>query len=64
VKRIDELGDGDLGREVHQEVDVVVLAVELHQLTFEVHAHRPHDLLHTRQMNIGKHPVRNSADQF
>jgi hypothetical protein len=38
-------------------MDMVVLAVELHQLALEVRAHRPHDLLHARQMNIGEHLV-------
>ena len=50
LERVDQLGQGDLRREVHQQVDVVVLAVELDQLALEVRAHGPHDLLHARQV--------------
>ena len=57
LEAVDQLGHGDLRREVHQQVDVVVLAVELHQLGFEVLADGPHDLFAARQVGVGEHLV-------
>jgi hypothetical protein len=39
-----ESGDGDRGRVVHEQVDVIAFAVELPQLRAEVGAHVAHDL--------------------
>jgi len=44
LERVDQLGQGNLGREVHWQVDVVGLAVELDQLALEVLTHRAEDL--------------------
>ncbi len=54
VIRVPEIGSCPMsaGREVDQEVDVVVLAVELDQLAFEVGADGPHDLFHARQVGV------------
>ena len=49
---VDQLGQGSFRREVHEQVDVVVLAVELDQLAFEVGADGPHDLFHARQVGV------------
>src|SRR5690606_37592851 len=57
LEGVHQLGHGDLRREVHEEVDVVVLAVELDQLGLEVLAHGPHDLLAPRQVPVGEDRV-------
>ena len=57
LEAVDQLGQGDLGWEVDEQVDVVVLAVELDQLGLEVGAHRPHDLLHPGQVPVAEHLV-------
>jgi hypothetical protein len=44
LEAVDQLGDGDLRRVVHQEVDVIAFAVELLEFRFEVLAHLAHDL--------------------
>ncbi|GAA0429823.1 hypothetical protein Aca07nite_38380 [Actinoplanes capillaceus] len=44
-----------LGREVDQQVHVVVLAVERGRLRAEVGADFPHDLLHSGQEPVGEH---------
>src|SRR2546425_10181252 len=44
LEAVDQFRDGDLGRVVHQEVDVIAFAVELLQLRLEVLAHLAHDL--------------------
>src|SRR5690606_27951364 len=54
LEAVDQFGHGDLRREVHEQVDVVVLAVELHQFGLEVLTHGPHDLLAPRQVPIGE----------
>jgi hypothetical protein len=38
-------------------MDVIVLAVELHELALEVLAYGPHDLLHAPKMNVLEHLV-------
>jgi hypothetical protein len=43
---VDEFRQGDLGWEVHQQMYMVVLAVELDQFGVEVGAHRTHELFH------------------
>lgn len=43
-KAIDQRRDGDLGGVVHQEVDVVILAVEFHEFSLEVGTHPGEDL--------------------
>ncbi|GAA3227539.1 hypothetical protein GCM10020216_043270 [Nonomuraea helvata] len=40
LQRADEFGQGDLGRVVNQQADVVVLALELAQFDLEVGAYR------------------------
>jgi ribosomal protein S15P/S13E len=39
LERVYEAGDGQLGRILHQEVDMVILAVELQQLNPHLLAH-------------------------
>jgi len=41
LQAVDQLGQADLGRVVHQQMDVVLLAVELAQLHLEVFANIP-----------------------
>jgi hypothetical protein len=50
---------------VHEQVYVIVLAVELLQLGLEVRAHLPHDLLATRQHGVrhGLAPVLRDKNQ-
>jgi hypothetical protein len=50
---------------VHQQVDVVMLAVELAQLGTEVGAHVSHDLLAAFQDLVGEHstPILGYEDQ-
>ena len=57
LEGVHQLGHGDLRREVHEEVDVVVRAVELDQLGLEVLAHGLHDLLAPRQVPVGEDRV-------
>ncbi len=57
LEGVHQPGHGDLRREVHEEVDVVVLAVELDQLGLEVLAHGPHDFLAPRQVPVAEDGV-------
>lgn len=54
LEGVDQLGELDLGRVVHEQVDMVLFAVELLQLGFEVGAHLSHDLLAARQHLVGE----------
>jgi putative transposase len=54
LEAVDKPGQGDLGRKVHEQVHVVVLAVELLQLALEVRAHVPHDLLKPLKVRPGE----------
>jgi putative transposase len=65
LQRVHESRQRDLGREVHQQVDVVGLAVELGQFAFEVGAHVAHDLLRPLWVPPGEHliPVLHSEHQ-
>ena len=38
LEAVHEVGDGDLGRVLHQQVDMIILAVHLDQLRLEVGA--------------------------
>src|SRR5260370_25398731 len=49
LKGADQAGQGNPGRVVHEQVDVVGLAVELAQFGAEVRAHVPHDFLTAAQ---------------
>jgi hypothetical protein len=53
LQRIGQPGDGDGGREVHQQVHMARLAVELAEFGAEVRAHVPHDLLRPFRMAGG-----------
>ena len=57
VEASNQPGDRHRGRDVHQQVNVLGLAVELGQLGPEVRAHVPHDLLDAVQVPRGEHPV-------
>lgn len=54
---VDQPGQGGRRRIVHEEVDVVVLAVELAEFGAEVGAHICHDLLAAREDRIGECPT-------
>ena len=45
---------GPLGRIVHQQVDVIILAIHLHQLRLEVGADRREDGAHVVQHGLGE----------
>jgi hypothetical protein len=47
LEAVDQAGQGDLGREVNQQVDVITLTLELGQPGLELRAQVPHDLLQT-----------------
>ncbi|MEZ0021766.1 hypothetical protein P3T36_004180, partial [Kitasatospora sp. MAP12-15] len=49
LETVDQFGQGDLRRVVHQQVDVIALAVEFPQLRTEALAYVPHDRLAARQ---------------
>jgi hypothetical protein len=53
LEAVDQLGEGDLRREVHEQVDVVVLAVELHPFACEVGADDPHDFFRVPAQELG-----------
>jgi len=65
LEGVDQPRQGDLGREVHQQVNVVRLAVELAELALEAGAHVPHDLLQPLKVASGEHwvPVLRDEDQ-
>ena len=65
LERVDEPGQRDGGREVHQQVDVVRFSVELGQVHAEVRAHRPHDFLAAFQVPGAEHrmPVLGDENQ-
>src|SRR5215472_6932323 len=48
---VDQPGDGDGGREVHQQVDMLGFPVELAEVCAEVRAYVPYDLLHPLQVS-------------
>jgi hypothetical protein len=54
---VDQAGDGDGGREVHQQVHMLGLAAELGQFRPKDCAHIPHDLLHPFQVPRGEYRV-------
>jgi hypothetical protein len=54
---VDQAGDGDGGREVHQQVHKLGLAAELGQFRPKDCAHIPHDLLHPFQVPRGEYRV-------
>jgi hypothetical protein len=54
---VDRAGDGDGGRDVHQQVDVPRCPVELGEFAAEVRAHVWHDLLHALQLPGAEHLV-------
>jgi putative transposase len=64
-KAVDEPRDSYRRREVHQQVHVVRLAVELGQFAPEVRGYVAHDLLHPGQMRGGEHgmPVLGDENQ-
>jgi hypothetical protein len=54
LEAVDQAGDGDGGREVHQQVDVLGFPVGLGEFAAEVRALVSHDLLHAlrcRELN-------------
>lgn len=55
LEGVHQFRQGDLGRIVHEEMYVVVLAVELAQLGLEVDADLPHDLLTPVQHCLGEY---------
>src|SRR5258708_3635102 len=61
---VDQFRGRHLGREVHQQVHVARLAVELGQLGLEVRAHRPHDLFHALQVRDGEHRIPVLGDEY
>ena len=54
-ERSDQAGQGHLGRVVDQQMHMVMLAVELHQLGIKILAHAGHDQLHGIQMLLPEH---------
>ena len=60
-----ESGDGDLGRVVHEQVDVIAFAVELPQLRAEAGAHVADDLFAALEDLVGERsaPVLGGEDQ-
>ena len=65
LEGIDQLGELDFGRVVHERVDVVLFAVELFQLGLEVGADLPHDLFGAGQHGVGERvaPVLRNKNQ-
>src|SRR5690606_30797752 len=63
---IDQRRDSHLGRVVHQQVDVIVLAVELHQFRLEVGADAGEDVTQVVEDFLGEHfaPVFGHEDQM
>jgi hypothetical protein len=61
-----QLGDGDLGRVVDEQVEVIVFAVELAEFGFEVGAYLARDLLAPGEHGVGEHttPVLGDEDQM
>jgi hypothetical protein len=57
LRGVDQPGQGDRRRVVHEEVDVVVLAVEFAEFGAEVGAHTCHDLLAAGEDRIGECPA-------
>ncbi len=57
LEAVDQLRDGDLGREVDQQVHVVGVAVEHDQLDLEVVADHAHDLFHPREVPVTEHAM-------
>src|SRR5271166_952902 len=55
LEGVDQPGDGNGGRKVDQQVDVVRLAVELGRFGPEVPAYVPQDLLRAIQEGCGEH---------
>ena len=60
---VDEMGDGDLGREGHQQVHVVGFTVELHQFALEVGTHIAEDRLQSGQVCVREHRVPELRDE-
>lgn len=54
LERVDQFGELRLRRVVHEQVDVVLFAVELFQLGLEVCADLPHDLFGAGQHGVGE----------
>ena len=57
LEAVDQLRQGDLGWEVHEQVDVVRFAVELDQFDLEVGTHVAHNLFHAGEMVGAEHLV-------
>jgi Helix-turn-helix domain len=57
LQRVEQLGQGDLGREVHEQAGVIGLAVELGQFRLEVGADIPHDLFQPREVTADQDRV-------
>ena len=57
---------GYFGRVVHQQVNVIVLTIEFHQLRFKVGAHTGEDFLKVGQNSVGEYitPVLSHKDQM
>lgn len=66
LEAVDQAGECDLGRVVHERVDVVRLAVEYLQLRVEDLAHLAHDLFAARQHLVvhDAAPVLGDEDQM
>lgn len=54
LESVDEFGDGDLGRVVDEQMNVVALAVELHQRGIKVGADSGEDFLHGGVVGFGE----------
>src|SRR5262244_939703 len=57
LEQVDQPRDGDGGREVHQQMEVAAVAVELGQFRAEARTRVPHDLLQAGQVGLDKHRV-------
>lgn len=64
LERCDEIGQGHLGRVVEQQMDVIVFAVELHQLGLEISANAGKNQPHRIQMLFPEHVSSIFCDEY
>lgn len=64
LEGVHQLGELDSRRESHQEMDVVLFAVELHQLTSEVAAHLAHHSLAVSEDVVSEGPSAVFSDEY
>jgi hypothetical protein len=56
LEAVDQVGHGDLGGVVDEQVDVIGLPIELGQLSAEVGADSPEDCFEVSQVLVVEHP--------